>query len=223
MNTKTLIDAVLNYTDNIGATDADNTLRRARMLQYAQEVVEYVWGYADWPWAYRTSSGISVGSDGTMSLPTDFARFGFKGGLYRASDSRRCDERYDLAQFLHQYNSGIRNYLEDFVRLSQDTTTFTGRQKVKFLATSGSIDCLYLPVAPTLVDTDHATNSLLQYIPSQWHNLVILPGVVTKTRTSKGDVRDFEKDFVRGLGMMHAKELAGQTAAQILPMTRGMW
>lgn len=223
MNTKTLIDAVLNFTDNIGATDADNAVRRTRMLQYAQEVVDYVWAYADWPWAYRTSSTISVAATGIALLPADFGHFGYKGGIFNSSNGKLSIEEYDLAQFVYRFNRGNRDALEHFVRLGQDTTTSTGRQQMRFYATGGTVDCLYIATAPTLVDADSATTSLLQYVPSQWHNLVLLPGIITKTRTSKGDVRDFEKDFVRGLSLMHAKEMAGQTASQQLPMTRRMW
>lgn len=221
MNTKTLIDAVLNYTDNIGATDADNATRRARMLQYAQEVFDYVWLYADWHWAYRTTTGGSVGSDGIMAAPTGFSRFGGKGGLYRSTDGRQCDEEFDMANFLHRYNNSHRDNLEKFCRWGQNSTT--GAQQFRFYATSGTITSLYLTQPPTLVDVDNETTSNLFFIPPSYHSTVLLPGVISKTRVSKGDMRDFEKDFIRGLGLMHAKEVANQTGAQVLPYTRRMW
>jgi len=221
VNTKTLIDAVLNYTDNIGATDADNATRRARMLQYAQEVWDYVWLYADWHWAYRTATGGSVGSDGVMAVPTGFSRFGGKGGLFNAANGRKCEEEYDMAMFQHRYLGGYRDNLEKFTRWGQNTTT--GAQQFRFYATSGTITSVYLAVPPTLVDIDDTTTNNLFFIPAQYHNTVLLPGIVAKTRTSKGDMRDFDKDFLKGLGLMHAKEVVNQTGAQMLPLTRGMW
>lgn len=223
MNTKTLIDAVLNYTDNIGATDADNATRRARILQYAQEVFDYVWLYADWHWAYRDDAGEALDADGFMPAPADFSRFGGKGGLFRVSDGRKCTEGYDMAEFARMYNTGYRDNLERFCRWGQDPTT--GGQRFRFFSTGGLnlIDSLYLAVPPTLVDIDDTTTNNLFFIPEQYHSTVLLPGVVAKTRTSKGDMRDFDKEFLKGLALMHAKEVVNQTGAQVLPLTRGMW
>lgn len=213
-----LITAVMAYTDNVSATDAGNTSRRARILQYAQEVLEYVWNYRAWRFAYKTTTiPIWAGTEGVGILPPDFGQFGWKGGLF-LSTGDLMEEEIDAQTLLGRYLRGERN-TRDYALLGYDDTTY--KPKIQTLQTSGTLTVLYCKHVPTLVDGSAAGDEIP--IPHDYHNTVMVAGTVAKTRASKGDVRDFYSAFLSGLELMCRKEAPMQGTAPTLSLDRRGW
>ncbi len=66
--------------------------------------------------------------------------------------------------------------------------------------------------------------NVLDQIPSQYHHTVILPGVIARTRRSKGDTRNWEADYRDGLKRMIAQERQRKSTIQQVPRAiSGMW
>jgi hypothetical protein len=69
-----------------------------------------------------------------------------------------------------------------------------------------------------------ATHNALERIPAQYHHTVLLPGVVSKARRSKGDTRDWAGDFRKGLSRMISQERQRKSTIQRTPRSiYGMW
>jgi hypothetical protein len=212
-----LITAVLSYSDNVSATDAGNTSRRARLLQYAQETIEYVWNYRPWRFIYKSGT-ITLASDGTGIFPADFGQIGWKGGIF-LSNGDLMTEEIDSQGLYGRFLRGERNTI-DYALMGFDTTTSKG--KIQTLQVTGTLTILYCKDVPTLVDSSNPATGIIP-IPVSYHNTVLLPGMIAKTKTSKGDVRDFYKDFLQGLELMCHKESPMQGTAQAIPVARFGW
>lgn len=220
MDTSTLLTTVLKFDANISATDADNTQRRARYLQYAQEVFEYVWLYSEWDFSYASTSQTVSAASSSGSLPADFLELGQKGMLFNTTTNRKMKE-IPPQDIMEMRARGIVD-LNVFAISGYNTTT--SRKQIQLTHTQGFTGTVfYRMTAPTLVDTT-GTSSNLQYIPYQYHQTVLLPGVRMKARKSVGDMRDFEQAFEKNIQFMLARERPRKTAVQRLPSTqRGMW
>ena len=222
MTVAAAISAVLNYTDNVPATDAGNAGRRLRILRWLQETLEFVWNFRAWRFTYTTSSSISVDSSGVAILPTDFGQFGNKGGLFIPATGETLSESMNAKDLYSRFLAGVRNQ-QEFAMLGFDTTTHA--PKIQTLMVSTTIAALYCKQAPTLADstTLPADDSLDLPIPQDYHNSVLIAGAASKSKVSKGDVRDFKSDFLVGLDMMCRKEQPMQGDAQELPLSRTGW
>ncbi len=208
-----LLTDVLSYTDNVSATDADNAKRRARVLSYLQQTVEFVWNYRPWRFLYKRGT-FTISSDGTGILPSDFGQFGWKGRLY-TSTGERMDEEVDAADLVGRFLRGERN-TTDYSLLDYDSST--SKPKIQTLQVSGTLTALYCRHVPTVADS-----SAVLPIPLDYHNTVLLPGTIVKARKSKGDVRDFQSEFLVGLDLMCKKEAPMQGTAQDFPLVRQGW
>jgi hypothetical protein len=89
----------------------------------------------------------------------------------------------------------------------------------KFLATIGD--------DTTTAYTDTTLDASLQaaiiplctllYIPRTYHFTVMLPGVIAKCRKVKGDTRDWEAEFQKGLAFMVNREIQRRSAVKRMP------
>ena len=219
MTTGGLISTVINYTDNVSATDADNGDRRARILQLTQETFEDVWNYREWPWRFRGPTTLAI-TAGSADLPADFADFGQNGGVFDVASGRKFSE-LPIQMFQERILTGANNNVDDeFAVFNQATTD--GDKKIYVPTAVTSIKIFYLATASTLVDATDATNNLF-LIPARWHQTVILPGVVARVRTNKGDGRDWMTRYLTGLGSMVAGERSKKTTVQRVPYYARMW
>ena len=82
MNATEIIDQVLARDDNISPTDADNTTRRQRLLEYLREVEAEVWWRRDWTWKKKRDTVTIAAGLGYGVVPYDFASLGMYGGVY---------------------------------------------------------------------------------------------------------------------------------------------
>lgn len=220
MTTAALIDLIINYTDNVSASDGDNAGRRLRMLQWAQEVFDMVYTHKEWRFRLVTSDVTLV--TGFVQLPSDFHDFGDEGGVFNP----RGDKMIEVNP--RELNRMRESGMSDSSLLYYSVYGFdatSGRPKIIVVdATSTQVLTVwYLKTPPTLVDTTGATNNLF-HIPLAYHNTVLVPGVVAKTRKSKGDTRDWASDFQRGLQEMIKNDRPKKTSVQRVPKAiNGQW
>lgn len=221
MTTAALIDLVLNYTDNVTATDGDNTVRRTRVLQWCQEVFDLVYAHKAWPFRYITGDVTTV--NGLIVVPADFHDFGDEGGVFNP-----------LGERMMQVNPKTIHRMREAGEVDPNPSLFalygfdasTARPNINIVNTTSSVvlTLWYLKVAPTLADSTTPGTSNLFYIPAAYHNSVLLAGVVARTRRAKGDTRNWQADFERGLAEMVKNERPRQTGIQRLPKAiNGMW
>lgn len=216
MTSGALITEAISYTDGVNAADGGNATRRARVLRYLQGVLERVWNYRNWRFIYKTTT-MTISSDGTGVLPTDFGRFGWKGGLY-LSTGEPMEQAQDVQGLLGDFRRGVRSPTP-FCLFGYDTTT--GKPKIQTLQTSGTLTVDYCKQTPTLTDGTAAGNELP--IPIDYHDNVLLSGVIVKLRASKGDVRDFQTAYLEGLDLMCRNEAPMQETAPMLELARRGW
>lgn len=219
MTTSALIDIILKYGDNTDSADADNSNRRARILQYAQEVFDYVWGFRDWRFKYRTTTvTLTTGSTTTPSkaqLPADFSAIG-RHGLVLDSDGNPWEEEFPQNIHYLQRSTGAGEVPYLYSILDFDTTNDRYYLQAPNVGSDTTLRIYYEAVAPTLVDSTTSSNNLPK-IPAQYHNIVLVPGVLVKTRKSIGDPRDYTQDFREGLNEMVRMENHFKTNRKQLP------
>lgn len=216
MTSGALITEAISYTDGVAASDAGNATRRTRVLRYLQGVLEKVEGYRPWRFLYKTTT-MTISSDGTGVLPTDFSRFGWKGGLF-LSTGEPMEQVQDVPGLIGDFLRGVRSPIP-FCMLGYDSST--NKPKIKTLQTSGTLTVYYCRVTPTLTDGTASANELP--IPQDYHDNVLLNGVIVKLRASKGDVRDFQTAYLEGLDLMCRNEAPMQETAPTLQLARRGW
>lgn len=191
MNVTEAITQVLERTDNVPATAAENVTRRQRLLEYLIEEFEEVY---DDDWKFRRRSGVVTvpAGQGWGLLPADFGALGKfgtvwlqQGGLDRwplkeepeavIDDTRRNDYQTDAPTI--------------FSIFGQDETQSDFTQKLQVPKNTGElkITANYLRITPTLDETTNVDN--LRFIPVRWHQAVLIPRLRARSREAKGDVR----------------------------------
>jgi len=228
MDTQELINRIQDYVDDVDSTDGDNTAYRLRVLQWAQQSFEYLWNYRSWRFKIKNST-VTISASGTSAaLPSDFQEFGIHGGVYRQNANGQA-ELPKLEEVAPQE-----------IQTGQATTGTTSKptKYAVFQASSGlyniqtapltsaiTFDLWYVPVAPTLVDSD--TNSKLEDIPVGYHFSVVLAAVMEKAARDKGDARaatEWATTYRDGLKRMVERETTGAASPQRMPRASiGMW
>lgn len=222
-DTDAAIDTALAHYDQVSDSDADNTARRARWLQWFQEALDEIWISGDWTFSYTTGTvSISAASD-SGDLPADFMEFGVMGGIW---DNNTLDQMGEVRP-VEAYGGVVVGQAGDNQgEVSQyGLNTSTARRTLKLPGNAGSaqtIKILYRKNTPTLVDTTGSTSQLWQ-LPSAYHNTVLLPLATSKGRDSHGDARQFKEEYVRGLALMAARERARKTITQYMPLALPGW
>jgi hypothetical protein len=223
MTTQDLISRIVNYTDNTDSTDADNVTRRGRILQYCQEVFDYVWNFRPWIFKYRTSTVTINGTTGIGDLPADFNSLGPEGKLYDTSSGRQLweDSYYKM---MEKIRLGLQagNPPELFALGGLDTVTFQRTVQIIPPGTALTLTLDYEAKSPILVDA--ASSSNLELIPADYHFSVLLPGVHARTAQSQGDIRDWVSQFKQGLNYMVVREMPQQSKVRQMPRhSVGLW
>lgn len=223
MDTAALIDRIINFTDNTDSTDADNATRRSRILQYCQEIFDYVWYYRPWIFKYRTASITVNGTTGIADVPADFNGLGPEGKLYDVGTGRQLWEE-PYYKLMEKIRLGLQsgNPPELFAVGGMNTTTFARTIQLIPPGSAMSLTMDYEAKSPTLADTSTASN--LELIPVDYHFSVLLPGVHARTAQSQGDVRDWAGQFKQGLIYMVNREMPHQSKVRQMPRhSVGLW
>lgn len=85
MNTVDWVSRTIRFGLSVEDDDGDAARRRARVLQFGQEIFDEVWLYYPWSWK-KTSASVSVSAAGVGSLPADFGEIGRDGNVYAGSN-----------------------------------------------------------------------------------------------------------------------------------------
>ena len=216
-NTKTLIDAILLRTENQSSTDAANSPRRTRILEWSQQAVDELWNLRPWAWTLNTTTlTVSSGASST-TLPSDFQEFGPEGGVWQTtnnSNPRRLDEVNP--QVVEELQNSSQSYSQHRVFAVYDVNDDVATQLFQVAKCSGAISfaAVYKTQAPTLVDANDTT-SLLQKVPASYHHAVILPAVQALSMRSKGyDDSQYTAMKNRGIQDMISREQRRRSSVQ---------
>ena len=231
MTTSGLIDVVLNVTDNVSSTDADNATRRLRILQYAQEVCNEVRAMQDWSFKYVIASLTGTAGNNFIDIPSATAvieSLGDHGNLYR--DTTKMHE-VALGHLFKARQTGLATYpASDIFSWGSTNAASTDADDTEFrifLAVTLSANTTYslyaVAAPPTLVDITDATNKLPLAIPSAFHNTVVLPGVIAKVKREKGEQGNYWDVYQKGIADMASRLRQRKTVANRMPRAVSSW
>jgi hypothetical protein len=189
LNVTEAITQVLERTDNVPATAAENATRRQRLLEYLIEEFEEVYD-DDWKFRRRNSTVTIPANQGWGLMPADFGALGKFGSVWLRQNGR------DAWQLSEEPESVIddtrrQDYRTDAPRIysifDQDETTAQLKIQVPTNTAQLILSIYYLRSAPTLDES--ANVEKLKLIPPRWHQAVLIPRLRARARESKGDVR----------------------------------
>jgi hypothetical protein len=208
VNTKELIDRILLYTDDTLATDAGTTVRRVKILEWAQETGDHFWNHQAFGWTMATSDLTIPAEQGYVALPTNFQEFSGKGTAYADGDWGVPMDKVNPQEIQRHQES---SFSVSRPRIFSVYMADDGVQRFQTMknANQMTVSIYYKTIGPTLVDIDHATNSKLQYFPAGYHYSVLLAGCKERAARQKGDARaasDWHGLYMQGLARAVANE-----------------
>jgi hypothetical protein len=213
----TIISNCLNLYDNVTATDAQNTTRRARLLVYLQHVYSYVFALREWQWVFmETPFTIAAQANSApLSVLTSFMRFGRNGSIFDTDRRIRMREKTRYIEQRTKQQLGGTGFNYPFFAITG------GNIQIPY--TSSSILNLvgyYVRKPEVLTDTAAAL-----LIPDPYGDTVLLPGLAFRAQESKQDAREtWKNQFRDGISEMLMIENPSQTATRRLPLAvRGAW
>lgn len=223
-DTAAFIDEGIAYYDNTGASDADNTTRRARWLAFTQQALDEIWISGDYVFSYITGTVSFSAATDSADLPADFMEFGEVGGIWNSSTTDQLEQ----VRPIEAYSGVVAGRAGEGEAQVSDygLNASTMRRVLHLPGNAGSaqtIKILYRKVAPTLVDTTTDATSNLWQLPLAYQNTVLMPLVVSKIRSSLGDSRQFLDQYLAGLSAMAKRERARKTTTQRLPSSIRMF
>lgn len=206
-----IINDILAYYDNTDTSTVHNlSARTARVLHYIQRAADELWFWRAWPFTIKTDTLTMVA--GKDTLPTDFARVSYEGGLYDSQGKAWTET--DMQSLLYMRARSIeqssRYYAVDgtyvLIPNTGSTETFT---------------LIYQKAAPTL--TTGGQNGDPTGFPVTFGEALLL-GAVIKLKEEEGDARQIWRvDYQRALSRV-AGLYGMQTRARQMPVTvGGMW
>lgn len=214
MDVTEIISQVLGRDDNISETDADNTVRRTRLLEYLREVVAEIWWRRDWTWK-KTREEVTVPANtGFTTVPATFQSFGVYGGVYLPSGSQG-----DGAKLEMQPESVIMGLRESgfttgqpkvFAIFGQHPTSFLQYIQIPMNGSALTLVLWFQPNQPTIDESSNVNG--IKKIPEKYHQIVVVPGLRQKARESKGDARWQYSlaEYQSGLKFMQEEEVRFQ-------------
>lgn len=210
MNVTEIIDQVMGRDDNISEADADNLTRRQRLLEYLREVEAEIWWRRDWTWKKKRGTVTVPAGQGYVALPADFASIGQYGGVFHpasgSGDGRKLEQVPESVIMEARESGQPGDVPQYFALFGQDPTTYL--QYIQIPVNAGAVDLVlwYQPNPPTI---DEAANvNAVKAIPEKYHQLVVIPGLRSKARESKGDAmwQHAMAEYQNGLKFMQEEE-----------------
>jgi hypothetical protein len=204
MTVTELIDKIQDFVDNTGTSQVDQTARRQRHLSDLIEVVNFVRYYRDWAFR-RTQATLTVPVAGYVVVPADFLQVGKYGGVWDMSNNG-----YQLDWVPENVINEARARAteigdpEVYSLFGQDTTSKRILVQLPPISSSHSLTMAYDMKTPTLDETVTNNDNVKVAVPEEYHHSVILPGLRSRARESKGDARwqRAEAEYREGLKLM---------------------
>lgn len=207
MDADTLCDWYLARVEKSDPANADNADLVAQALEAVVEVFGYVWVARDWPFRRKYGTVTIASGACSVALPADWQSFGAKGWVKRTSDGARLqdyqhDPQYIVSLQMLSSQTGVADAFSVFG--THTSSPFQSLIQTRYLAANTILGLWYNIKPPTL---DTTTNKdKLKYIPEEWHEVVLKPGLRALGGYIQGDARkrDFTMDpaFLSGLNAM---------------------
>lgn len=207
----TIISNAISFYDGVDPDDADNALRRVRLLNFLQHIYDYVWNYRTWQWTYAETT-ITVGAgDDFVTLPDDYAEMSPSG---RLTLQRTSYHEISPLKMHRLRKEGPGSLLNVF-------SIYGGNINIPSAVSGSTIFDIFYRVRPEALTDD----STALVIPDRYANLVLLPGLIFRTQEGKNDARStWKEQFQAGLSQMASLENPLKTAANRWPMSYpGAW
>lgn len=227
MTSSALIDLIINYTDNVSASDADNATRRLRVLQALQEIFDQVWNFREWRFRLTNATVTVLANGNNVVVPSDFQDFGEHGAVYDSAGRRLVEVTPQQLLEYRETGIGAGAVVNSYALFDFDSTTGLPLFQVPNSVGSANTNFKfwYNKTSPTLGDSTTPSTSKLHFIPAQYHNTVLLAGVIAKIRKVKGDTRDWASEFQQGLAYMTLRERPRKPTVHQVPkaIPNGQW
>lgn len=195
MIAKDIITENIVRTENVSASDADNSVRRVRHLEWLTEVASDFYYSHDHSWSYYDGTVTVSGGENLCPVPNDFHSLGQYGSIILASTGVAL--RYVSPQTMRRIQAlavptanPIRYSL--FGNLVRSVTA--GQAVLECVQTelaSGSValSIHYRGALPAITDTAFDSSDIdpIQYIPDRYHQWVLMPGMRALALASVGD------------------------------------
>jgi hypothetical protein len=208
---KDLIDKVINFYDDVDASDADNGTRRARLLVFLQHVYSFVYNYMPWEWTYRSVDYVVVTGDNKTGLFNDFLELSHNGSVFEGANEWTDVGRAAIERIRRQSNG-----------MASDKVFAIWNRAFQIPYTVSSdltLTVFHRVIAETLVDN---TDEML--IPARYADTVLLPALVFRAMESKNDAREtWGAQFREGLSQMVSLEYPEKTTRRKMPLANRGW
>lgn len=224
MTVTEFIDQILAFSDNISPAGADYDQQRQRHLLFLREEASQTYYAREWTYRLKGTTDPHVvvpAGQGSGALPADFLAIGKLGAVYNESQNGQPME------------PAVESEITDLIAMS---TMLTNSRSYTVFGTDGgapprkliwiplnTIDVTlrlwYHPLMPTLDETPANNDNLDQAIPQEYQQTVLIPGVRSRARRSKGDSRwSVDRDErMQGLNEMIRNNRRMQGGEQRLP------
>lgn len=201
------ISQIIGYVDNVSATDSSNTDRKTRTLNYLQESFNFAYYWAEWWFRWKLYT-VAISANATSgTLDTEFSDLpgesaggqvynSATGGQLRIVDPSRIMERQQTI------GASTANPDECSVFGQAATGPYQALLQLPKVSVAVTLNVWAHKKPPTLA----LGGDQLDVIPSQWHQLVLIPGARMFAQKSKGDVKEWQSHRDAGLALMKAAE-----------------
>lgn len=200
------IDQIIQGVYRLPLLDADNADRRARVLEWLQEIAERYWYARPWAWRRGVSDPFTLVA-GVLEVPSDFQAVGEtrRGGVWVKSTGYRLEPvPEETMRDLLNRPGGIN---------SSDPTAYSiyglgASDGLLNLVCNTSANTplilAYEKAPPTIADS--ASDTGLVQIPGAYHQSAVMPALRAYARQRNGDDVDPELFIQRGIALMAKAE-----------------
>lgn len=182
MTPSAIIDSALTSFEGLDATDGGNARARAQLLVLLQMVQDEL---EDRPgglqYLYTVATLTINANANSVAFPTNYRDMGPEGSLWIPSLNRPLNGPLHQQQIVEARlaNGDQADEIWDF-------GVWDSKFQTVKAASATVMSLYYLKLSPTLTDAD--TAQLL--MPAQYHNWVVLPGVLSRCNRIKDELRD---------------------------------
>lgn len=212
------ISQVIGYIDNAAPTDAANADRKVRSLQYIQETFNDVYYHAEWWFRWAVFSVTILSGDAGTVLDSEFSDLPAEsdgGTVYNTAtgDQLRIVRPSQVLELQYQVGYSTPTPKICAVFGQEAASPYRPLIQVPTVSQNVSLEVNAHKKPPVLVQG----GTTLNRIPSQWHQSVIIPGARMLAQKSKGDIKEWQSHYERGLQRMKAAENQVKGANFALP------
>lgn len=215
MTPKALIDAALTLFEGLDPDDGGNARARAQLLalqQMVQDELEDRPGGLQYLYTVDTTLTIAANAN-SVAFPTNYRDMGPEGSLWIPSLNRQLNGP------LHQQEI-VAKRLDSGDQADEiwDFGVWDNKIQTVKAASDTALALYYLKLSPTLTDADTPQH----FMPAQYHNWVLLPGVLSRCNGIKDELRDTMGTVYKdNKAQFWTRERPRRAALQVMPQQEG--